>query len=66
MMNYKTEEEFQAQLKRTWKALNECGIYTIEEAERAFQNIPPIDISYMVTPLDFDEIYRIRKEMFGH
>ena len=50
------------QLKNIWKQLNDMGIYTVEEAYKAYEKSKPIDITCMVAPINWDEIRRMQKE----
>lgn len=60
-----TEVSNEERMKRIWKQLNKHGIYTKEEAYKAYREVPRINITPMVAPIDWDELNRIKEELFG-
>lgn len=48
----RTEEQTKRMIEKQWQVLKKrYGINTMEEFEKAFKNLPPLDISCMVSPL---------------
>ena len=48
----RTEEQTKRMIERQWQVLKKkYGINTMEDFEKAYKNLQPLDISCMVSPL---------------
>lgn len=48
-------DDLKERVKRMWEYLNENGIYTEEQLDKAIEELPPLDIGIFVSPVNVDE-----------
>lgn len=51
--------DIKERVKRMWEYLNENGIYTEEELDRAIADMEPLDISIFVSPIKITDDAKI-------
>lgn len=51
--------------KAMWEDLNSRGIFTVEEAEKAFNKAKAIDFGFLASKIDMNELEKIRQSIFG-